>query len=155
MAELISDGPQAVMLTARIDAIWEHDGMLDCRDYRTGAPRFDRLADDIGAQIQAIVLAPLARRRSLELRLRHEHLGESHIADPEFREPDDEEIESLRDRMRTIALEIVRSDFTGTAEATTCQRCPYSRACPDSAAEALDEELVIEAVELDEIDAGD
>jgi CRISPR/Cas system-associated exonuclease Cas4 (RecB family) len=153
LAELISSGPQAVMLTARVDAIWEHDGILDCRDYKTGPPRFDRVADDIGAQAQAAVLSPLAAMRGVQLRLRYEHLCEGDVEDPEYWEPDEDDVEEARDRFSAIAEEIATSDFAGVADPTECRRCPYWKACPDSATDVLDEELIITIIDPDENDA--
>ena len=48
------------MATARLDALWVHDGLLDARDYKTGQVWSDRVADDAQARLQAWVLAPLA-----------------------------------------------------------------------------------------------
>ena len=37
--------PPMFMATARIDAIWIHDGLLDARDYKTGSSWHERVAD--------------------------------------------------------------------------------------------------------------
>lgn len=153
LAELLSDGPQAVMLTARIDAIWEHDGLLDCRDYKTGAPRFDRVADHVGAQIQALVLAPVAAARGLRLRLRYEQLAEGDNDDPEVWEPDDDDLEAARHRFHLIAEEMASSDFAGVADPVECRSCPYWRHCPDSAADEVeDDDVMITIIEPEERD---
>jgi hypothetical protein len=47
--------PPMFMATARIDAIWIHDGVLDARDYKTGGRFADRVAD---------ITPPMCRRLS-------------------------------------------------------------------------------------------
>ena len=49
--------PPMFMATARIDAIWVHDGLLDARDYKTGGSGTTRVADVPAAEVQAFVLA--------------------------------------------------------------------------------------------------
>ena len=48
------------MATARLDALWVHDGLLDARDFKSGQVWSDRVADDKQARLQAWILAPLA-----------------------------------------------------------------------------------------------
>ena len=48
--------PPMFMATARIDAVWVHDGLLDARDYKTGGKWHERVADDPAAKVQAFVL---------------------------------------------------------------------------------------------------
>ena len=50
--------PPMFMATARIDAVWIHDGLLDARDYKTGGLHYHRVADVPAAKVQAFVLAP-------------------------------------------------------------------------------------------------
>lgn len=152
LAELVSEGPNAVMVTARIDAIWSHDGVLDCRDYKVGLPFFDRVADDVRAQVQAVVLAPLAAKLGLRLRLRYEHLADGEFDDPEPWEPDEEEIAQARERLANFGHAIRQSDFAGVADPTECRRCPYWRACPDSAADEADEDFVLTVLGENETD---
>lgn len=152
LSELVSLGPQAVMLTARLDSLWEHDGILDCRDYKTGASRFDRLSDQIGPQIQALVAVPLAKARGLRLQLRYEQLAEGDDDDPEIWEPDNDDLEVARNRVSAIAEEIASSDFAGVDDPVECRRCPYWRACPDSAADEVEDDLLISIVDPEEGD---
>ena len=123
------------MATARFDALWEHDGVLDARDYKTGAGRIDRVADDPKARVQAWVLAPMARECGLRLRLRYEQLAAEVDEDPEPFEPDDDELDSIEEELRS-AVEDMRAEeaFTGVAEPDDCRHCAYRSICPDSAA---------------------
>src|SRR5262249_20599092 len=79
--------PPMFMATARIDAVWVHDGLLDARDYKTGRRREERLAEDPAAKVQAFVLDQAARDRGLKLRLRYEYLNADVVDDPEPWEP--------------------------------------------------------------------
>lgn len=122
--------------TGRLDAVWEHDGILDVRDYKTGLPRDGSLADDIRARVQAWLAAPLAD--GLRLRVRYEHLGVDAGADPIEFEPDAEdlahievEIAAVVDLIRDAAA---RRDFPGVADSEICRTCSYRSICPDSAA---------------------
>src|SRR5205085_11770411 len=74
--------PPMFMATARIDAVWIHDGLLDARDYKTGGLHYHRVADVPSAKVQAFVLARAAERRNLQLRLRYEFLNPDVIDDP-------------------------------------------------------------------------
>ena len=80
--------PPMFMATARIDAVWVHDGLLDARDYKTGKLWYDRVADVPAAKVQAFVLAQAAQRRGLRLRLRYEFLSADVPDDPDPWEPD-------------------------------------------------------------------
>ena len=126
--------PPMFMATARIDAVWVHDGLLDARDYKTGRLREERLAEDPAAKVQAFVLGQAARDRDLTLRLRYEYLNADVLDDPEPWEPDaddlaaiEEEIRAAVERMRTI------DDWKGVAD-DRCTRCAYRSICRDSVA---------------------
>jgi hypothetical protein len=126
--------PPMFMATARIDAVWVHDGLLDARDYKTGRLREERLAEDPSAKVQAFVLDQAARERNLRLRLRYEYLSADVVDDPDPWEPDaddlaaiEEEIRASVERMRTI------DDWKGVAD-DRCTRCAYRSICRDSAA---------------------
>ncbi len=80
------------LVTARLDAVWTHDGLLDARDYKTGGVVTSRVADDPRAWLQAWVLAPEAQRRGLRLRLRYEHLATEIEEEPDPWEPDVDEL---------------------------------------------------------------
>ena len=81
------------MATARLDAVWVHDGMLDARDYKTGKVWYASVGEDPRALVQAYVLAPLAAARGLRLRIRYEHLATEVDEDPEPWEPDADELD--------------------------------------------------------------
>ena len=51
------------MATARIDAVWIHDGIVDARDYKTGGKWVDAVSEINAAHVQAFVLAARARAR--------------------------------------------------------------------------------------------
>jgi len=126
--------PPMYMATARIDAVWVHDGLLDARDYKTGRRWEERLADSPSAKVQAFVLDQAARDRGLRLHLRYEYLNPDVTDDPEPWEPDtddlaaiEEEIRAAVERMRTI------DDWKGVAD-DRCTRCAYRSICRDSVA---------------------
>jgi hypothetical protein len=121
--------------TARIDAAWIHDGVLDVRDYKTGGASTDRVADDWRARVQAWVMAPVAEARGLRLRVRYEQLAAEIVDDPEEWEPDAEDLAALDVAIREV-VEAMRaeSEWTGIADRPTCRTCRYRSICPDSAA---------------------
>jgi len=122
--------------TGRLDAVWEHDGILDVRDYKTGAPRDGSLADDVRARLQAWLAAPLAR--ALRIRVRYEHLAVDAAADPVEFEPDGDDLRrieaDLREAVDAIRDAAARREFPGVGEPETCRHCAYRSICPDSAA---------------------
>jgi hypothetical protein len=127
--------PPMFMTTARIDAIWVHDGMLDARDYKTGSRRHDRVADDPRARVQAFVLAPHARRRRLRLRVRYEHLAPEVDDDPEPFEPDDDEVAAVEEELRCAVEAMWGADpWRGVGDTEVCRTCRYRSICVDSAA---------------------
>ena len=121
------------MATARLDALWVHDGLLDARDYKTGQVWSDRVADDAQARLQAWVLAPLAEAHGLQLRVTFEHLAAEVVDDPEPFEPDADDLLAIEDELRAEVTEI-RSEveFAGVADPDVCHRCSYRSICPDS-----------------------
>jgi hypothetical protein len=126
--------PPMFMATARIDAVWVHDGLLDARDYKTGRLREERLAEDPAAKVQAYVLDQAARDRNLRLRLRYEYLNADVADDPEPWEPDADDLEAIEEEIRA-AVERMRTidDWKGVAD-DRCTRCAYRSICRDSAA---------------------
>jgi hypothetical protein len=127
--------PPMFMATARIDAIWIHDGLLDARDYKTGGLWHTRVADVPAARVQAFVLGAAAAKRGLRLRLRYEYLQPEFDEDPEPWEPDADDLVFVEEELRS-AVEHMKEqvDWTGVAEADVCVRCPYRSICRDSAA---------------------
>ncbi len=123
------------MATARIDAIWIHDGLLDARDYKSGARWYERVADDPRARVQAYVLDQQARRRGLRLRVRYEHLAAEVDDDPDPFEPDADEIAAIETELREAVAAIWSSEeWRGAADAAVCGWCRFRSICPDSAA---------------------
>ena len=122
------------MATARIDALWAHDGVLDARDYKTGGGALDRVGDDPKARVQAWVLAPEAAARGLRLRVRYEQLATEHDDDPEPYEPDDDDLAAVEEELRVVVSEMwAEQHFDGVADPATCAGCCYRSICPDSA----------------------
>lgn len=125
------------LAAARIDAVWVHDGLLDARDYKTGAIRYDSLGDDPRARIQAWVLARDAQRTGLRLRLRYEHLQPEIDEDPEPYEPDADDLDAITEELRDAVARMWRDDaWTGAADPDACGRCRYRSVCRDSVAPA-------------------
>jgi hypothetical protein len=130
-----SPTPPVFLATARLDAVWEHDGVLEIRDYKTGQRAVERTADDARARLQAWVAAPRAVALGLRLRVRYEHLSREVDEDPEPWEPDDDDLARVGEELRTIVSEMrAERDWRGVADATICRYCRYRSICPDSAA---------------------
>jgi RecB family exonuclease len=127
------------MITGRIDAVWIHDGIVDARDYKTGAPpNSDNVRDDLRARLQAWLLAERAARRGLGLRVRYEYLSAEIDEDPQPFEPDADDLSAIEDELRSVAAEIWNeADFAGVADRDVCGWCRYRSICPSSAAPAV------------------
>ena len=106
------------MVTARIDAVWLHDGVLDCRDYKTGSPRYERVADDPAARLQVWLLARLADEMGVSVRLRYEHLVEGLEEDPEPFDPDADDIAQIQSDIGEVAAAIAVSEFRESVTST-------------------------------------
>jgi len=135
LAQLHTWGEVPVMVTARVDAVWQRDGLLDCRDYKTGRARVARVADDPAARLQAWLLARLAAARGLRLQLRYEHLVPGIDEDPEPFEPDAEDIANIEAEIGAVAAAIASSEFPGVSDSVVCRRCAFRHACPDAVLE--------------------
>lgn len=123
------------MATARIDAIWIHDGVLDARDYKTGSRFSDRVADISAARVQAFVLGPAALSRGLRLRLRYEYLQPEIDDDPEPWELDDDDLTAVEEEIRlAVARMWEEQDWKGVADRDVCSTCRFRSICRDSAA---------------------
>jgi RecB family exonuclease len=126
------------MATGRLDALWQHDGILDVRDYKTGSVVTERIVEDTRARLQAWLAAPIAERNGLRLRIRYEHLAAEVNDDPEPFEPDADDLEAIEEELRAAAAAIQAAsaahDFPGVAEPDICRYCRYRSICPVSAA---------------------
>jgi hypothetical protein len=123
------------MATARIDAIWLHDGLLDARDYKTGRLWHERVADVPAAKVQAFVLDEAARKRGLRLRLRYEYLSADVLDDPDAWEPDPDDMLAVEEEIRSVVGRMRANDeWQGVADAALCSHCAYRSICRDSAA---------------------
>jgi hypothetical protein len=119
--------------TARLDAVWEHDGLLDVRDYKTGVAADHAVRDDRRARLQAWVAAAHAARRGLRVQIRYEHLG-ADSDDPEAWQPDDGELEAIEGELREIVRAVrAEREFAGVRDVDVCRHCRYRSICPDSA----------------------
>ena len=122
------------LASARIDAIWIHDGVLDARDYKTGRRPDHALADDDRARVQAWVLAHDAIRTGLRLRLRYEYLQPEVDDDPEPWEPAADELTMIEDELRDAVTRMWKDeDWRGESAADVCGNCRYRSVCRDSA----------------------
>jgi hypothetical protein len=128
------------MATARLDAIWDHDGVLDVRDYKTGKPRDARVADDLRARVQAWVIAPEAIAMGRRLQLRYEFLAAPADDEPERFEPEADDLEAIGEELRLVAAAIRGADrehaFLGVNDPDVCRWCEFRAICPDSATPA-------------------
>jgi hypothetical protein len=125
------------MASARLDALWVHDGFLAAHDYKTGRRWTDRVADDAQARLQAWVLAPLADALGLRVRVVFEQLAAEVVDDPEPFEPDADDLAAIGEELRA-AVESIRLEtaFAGVADVEVCGACRYRSICPDSAVAA-------------------
>lgn len=128
------------LATARLDAMFEHDGILDVRDYKTGRVWVADVAEDPQARVQAWVTAADATARHLRLQVRFEHLAAVADEEPRIFEPDADDLEAIESELREIASAIRRADANGdypaAAELETCRPCEFRAICPLSAAPA-------------------
>ncbi len=120
MARFHRSLPPMFMATARIDAIWLHDGLLDARDYKTGGLRYERVADVPGAKVQAFVLDEAARKRGLQLRLRYEYLSADVPEDPDPWQPDADDMEAVEEELRAVVERMRGNEWNGVADAEVC-----------------------------------
>ncbi len=120
--------------SARLDAVWIHDGVLDVRDYKTGAVATTRVADDARARVQAWVAEPVAAAEGLGLRVRYEHLATEIVEDPEEWAPEADDLAAVGDWLAGLAAAMrTEEPFPGVADAVVCRACRYRSVCPDSA----------------------
>ncbi len=130
-------GPPVFLATARLDAAWVHDGLLDVRDYKTGRVTTDALSNDPRARVQAWVATPHAAALGLRLRLRYEHLATEVVDDPEPWEPTDDELSAIGEELAGVVTAMrAERDFAGVADEAVCQRCAYRAVCDESASPA-------------------
>jgi RecB family exonuclease len=126
------------MATARIDALWVHDGLLDARDYKTGRLWHTRVCDVPAAKVQAYVLGRAAQRRGLRMRLRYEYLQPEVDEDPEPWEPDDDDLLAVEEELRSAVERMWNyDDWPGVNDADVCRTCQYRSICRDSAARGV------------------
>jgi hypothetical protein len=127
--------PPVFVATARLDAVWEHDGVLEVRDYKTGRVAEHSIGEDRRAWLQAWVAAPIAMTRGLRLRVRYEYLSAEVADDPEPWEPGDEELAMVEEELvSTVGAMRAERDWHGVADADICGWCNFRSICPDSAA---------------------
>ena len=126
--------PPMYMATARIDAIWGFDDVVDVRDYKTGALYVERVADDPRARLQAWILAHKRYLRGRRLRIRYEYLSPDVDDDPEPFEPSTDDLDGIEEYLRANVALMWESDWRGHPDETVCRRCGYRSICPDSAA---------------------
>jgi len=136
------------MATARIDAIWIHDGVLDARDYKTGGRYADHVSDIPAAHVQAFVLGAAAQQRGLRLRLRYEYLQPEIDDDPEPWELDDDDLAAVEEELRAAVERMwAESEWQGVGSPDACGQCRYRSICRDSAARSVPSWPALSAVE--------
>ena len=122
------------MATARIDAIWVHDGFLDARDYKTGRQVHRRRRRHPRGPCAGVRAGGAGAGRGLRLRLRYEYLRPEVDEDPEptspttSRWPIDEELRAA------VARSGRSDDWHGVGDVAVCGQCRFRSICPDSAA---------------------
>jgi len=127
--------PPMFMATARIDAVWIHDGIVDARDYKTGGKWDESVSEIAAARVQAFVLAARAEALGYRLRLRYEYLQPEVDDDPEPWELDEETLATVEEELRAAVEQMwAEEDWRGVSEIETCRRCQYRSICRDSAA---------------------
>ena len=122
------------LATARLDAVWIHDGLFDIRDYKTGRLAPMELRDDVRAHIQAWVFAPRAEAMGLRLRIRYEYLAVVANDDPDPWELDNDDLDLVEHTLRTAVTAIHNEEFDGIADPAVCSWCSYRSVCSESAA---------------------
>jgi putative RecB family exonuclease len=121
--------------TARLDAVWDHDGVLEVRDYKTGRVAEHSIGEDRRAWLQAWVAAPFAAAHGLRLRVRYEYLSAEVPDDPEPWEPGDDDLEMVEQELVGVVTAMrAERDWVGVADAAICGWCDHRSICPDSAA---------------------
>lgn len=119
---------------ARLDAVWVRPGLLDVRDYKTGSRRYDRVADDPGARVQAWVLWPRAQQQGLELRIAYEQLAPDVDEDPEpFTVTPDDAAEVEAELVRAAHALRDERTWNGENDAHVCRFCEFRSVCSHSA----------------------
>jgi hypothetical protein len=132
-ARYLHNPPIYALATAKLDAVWLHDGVFDIRDYKTGGTTRLELRDDDQARVQAWVWAPLAERKGLRLRLRYEFLSPE-VDEPPVWEPDDDDLAGIEKWLTKLVTEMRSGPYNGVAEETLCRACSFRSICTDSAA---------------------
>ena len=91
------------MASARIDALWRYDDVLDAHDYKTGRAWDHRLSDDItGARCRRGYSRPLADALGLRLRISFEYLSAEVTMQPAPFEPEPEDLDDIEQELRTM-----------------------------------------------------
>lgn len=124
------------LVTARLDAVWVHDGIIDVRDYKSGGRNVAELRDHLPARVQAWVLGRRIKPGH-RIRLRYEYLSPEVDDDPDPWEPDDDDIAAIGEQLATIVRAMQAGDFSGTDDDQTCQYCAYRSICSESRAAGL------------------
>ena len=119
--------------TGRLDAVWEHDGILDVRDYKTGARATATSARTPGRG---------CRRGSPHRSHRDSRSGcatstsattaipSSSSPTPRTSRQIEQDVTAVIDAIRHAAG---RDEFPGVADVETCRTCSFRSICPDSA----------------------
>ncbi|MEX2268113.1 MAG: PD-(D/E)XK nuclease family protein, partial [Acidimicrobiia bacterium] len=98
--------PPVFLASARLDAVWRRDDVLEIRDYKTGQRAVEMTADDPRARLQGWVAAPRAAALGLRLRVRYEHLSREVDEDPEPWALDEHDLAHVDEELPTLVSEM-------------------------------------------------
>lgn len=121
---------KAVLLTGRIDALWQFpDGTIEVRDYKTGnCP--DSLEDDLAAAIYLLLAATALPQQPTAVRVVYESLGGETGRTVTL----DGSSDHLRASYRQILdmADSIRKQrtFPASPNAAVCRTCPFRSTCP-------------------------
>jgi CRISPR/Cas system-associated exonuclease Cas4 (RecB family) len=121
-----------ILVRGRVDALWRGtDGVLEVRDYKTGRTAPDTIADDPAPGIYGLLVR--AQWPDVEVRVVYELLSGDSPRPFEI----DVTVELQRQSIQLILdmVERLRRDrtFPPNPLPVRCQRCPYTRSCPEGA----------------------
>jgi CRISPR/Cas system-associated exonuclease Cas4 (RecB family) len=123
---------KAILLTGRIDALWEHDdGVIEVRDYKTGRPS-SSIQDDVGVEMYAFLAA--AHHPGRRLRISYEFLGDHQVPEDSDRvvsvEVTPDLLRTAQQRIEWTAGQIRKEQtFPASPSALLCRSCPFRRSC--------------------------
>ena len=138
------------MATARIDALWEHDGVLDARDYKTGRVWSDEVSARRAGAAAGLGARAARPASGLRLRIAFEHLASEVVDDPTPFEPDADDLAQIEEELRARGR---RDPHRAASTASPTPSCARTAATARSARESAAPSEPVWPVVADE-DAG-